>query len=303
MNIRQLEAFRAVMVAGSMVGAAEMLHISQPAVSQIIRQFELRSGVRLFERRNGRIFPTPEAAVLFAEVERLFVDVGKVARLAHGLRDNQWGTLRISAFPAVIRRLLPKILAEYSRQKPEVGITLDSTQSRNMADLVARKEVDLALSVLPSDRDDVEAEQILALRAVCVLPRRHRLAARAVIAAGDLEGEPFISLGRSDRSRFAVDKVFEALGINRRQQIEATQSEAACAFVAEGCGVSVVDPISVFDHRDTRTVVLPFEPVVLFKLWLLQPPASARLRLAQDFAHFLKDRMTVLLAPHQVPDD
>lgn len=298
MNIRQLEIFRAVMISGSMVGAAEMLHVSQPAVSQIIRQFEKRSGVRLFERRNGRVFPTPEAMVLFAEVERLFVDVSKVARLASGLRDNQWGALRVSAFPAIIRRLLPKILAEYCRHKPEVGITLDSTQSRNMADLIARKEVDLALSVLPSDRDDVESEQILTLRAVCVLPREHRLAAQGVVNAADLDGERFISLGRSDRSRFAVDKVFEALNINRQQQIEATQSEAACAFVAEGCGVSVVDPISVFDYQDPRTIVRPFEPAVLFKLWLLQPPASAQPRLAQDFARFLAGRMATLLAPY-----
>jgi DNA-binding transcriptional LysR family regulator len=296
LNIRQLEAFRAVMVAGSMVGAAEMLRISQPAVSQMIRQFETSSGIQLFERRNGRIFPTPEASLLFAEAERLFIDVGKVARLAHSLRDNKWGALRISAFPAIIRRLLPKILAEYCRDKPEIGITLDSAQSRSMADLVARREVDLALSVLPSDRDDVEAVQIQTLRAVCVLPVGHRLAAQTIVNARDLDGEAFISLGRSDRSRFAVDKVFESLDVKRLLQIEATQSEAACAFVAEGCGVSVVDPISVFGYQDARTIVRAFEPAVSFKLWVLRPKASAQSRLTQDFSRFLEKRMTELLA-------
>jgi len=296
LNIRQLEAFRAVMIAGSMVGAAEILRISQPAISQMIRQFEASCGIQLFDRRNGRIFPTPEASLLFAEAERLFIDVGKVARLANSLRDNKWGALRISAFPAIIRRLLPQILAEYCRDKPEIGITLDSAQSRSMADLVARREVDLALSVLPSDRDDVEAVQIQTLRAVCVLPVGHRLAARAVINAVDLEGERFISLGRSDRSRFAVDKVFESLDVKRLLQIEATQSEAACAFVAEGCGVSVVDPISVFGYQDSRTIVRAFEPAVSFRIWILRPRVSPQLRLTQDFCGFLEKRMTELLA-------
>ena len=59
MNLRQIEIFRAVMSAGSITGAARLLHVSQPSVSRMVRHLELQLGVALFERRNGRLFATP----------------------------------------------------------------------------------------------------------------------------------------------------------------------------------------------------------------------------------------------------
>jgi DNA-binding transcriptional LysR family regulator len=296
MNLRQLEVFRAVMITGSTVGAAEMMHITQPRVSQSIQQFEKNCGVQLFVRRSGRIHPTPEAKVLFGEVERMFINVGRIERVARSLFDNRLGSLRLAAFPAIVRWLLPNIIANYCRDKPDLDVMLVAERSFNVSDLVARREVDLALAMLPADRDEVEALQIETVRAVCVLPASHRLSGRAIVHARDLEGEPFISLGRRDRSRPIVDKVFDALGVSRLLKIEVSHSEAACAFVGEGCGVSVVDPISVFGQHDSRIVIRPFEPAVLFGIWMLRPRAMIQPRLTQDFSIFLAKEMQALLA-------
>lgn len=291
MNLRQLEAFRAVMIAGSMVGAADMLRVSQPAVSQLIRQFERRSGIQLFQRRNGRIFPTSEATILFDETERAYAGVKKIERVAEGLRFNRHGTLRIAGFPAISRRVLPKIIANYCRDKPDIDVSLNSVQSRNMADLIARQEADLAVSVLPSDRDELEATQIGSIHALCVLPRSHRLASRERLTAEDLEGEPFISLGRNDQSRLSIDRIFESAGVTRRMHIETTQSDTACSFVAEGCGISIVDQLTMSWYRDDRIVALPFTPKIMFKMWLFQARLRKQSRLLEDFTIFLKDQI------------
>lgn len=301
-NIRQIETFRAVMAMGSMSAAAQTLHVTQPAVSQTISALEKQCGFRLFERRNGRLFATHEASILLGEVERTYSGLARIDRIVAGLREQTWGTLRIAAFPALVRRLLPRIIAGYCRARPDVSVLLDTEHTRNLADLVARREVDLALSTLPSDREDVEATLILTADAVCVLPADHRLAGRTKVHAAEMEGERFISLGHSDRSRFAVDKVFETLGVNRVLQIASTQSEAALTLVGDGCGVAVIDPFSAFEHHHPHIVILPFEPAVPFKLWLLQPGhASLRPRLVQDFGFHLQSTIVDLLPVSWTP--
>jgi DNA-binding transcriptional LysR family regulator len=296
MNLKQLEAFRAVMITGSTVGAAKMMRVSQPAISQMIRQLERQSAIQLFHRRSGRIFPTSEADILFAETERVYAGVKSIDRLADGLRQNRYGKLRIAGFPAISRRLLPQIIAEYCKTRSEIDVSLDSTQSRNLADLVARQEVDVALSVLPSDRDEVRAVPVSSVRALCVMPRDHRLAARKIVTAKDLESESFISLGKSDQTRLAIDKMFDALGVKRRLQMETTQSDMACGLVAEGCGVSIVDRLTMSGHRDERIVARPFEPALSFKIWLLRFRSTKQSRLTEDFSAFLEARTPELIA-------
>ena len=72
MNLRQIEAFKAVMENGTVVRAAEVMHISQPAVTKLIRAFEWAAGFRVFDRVRGRLIPTAEGLSLYREVERVF---------------------------------------------------------------------------------------------------------------------------------------------------------------------------------------------------------------------------------------
>ena len=78
MNLRQIEVFRAVMLAGSVTDAARLLHVSQPGVSRMLGHIEVQLGVRLFERGRGKLRPTPEAQALYAEVEHVYRGVQRI---------------------------------------------------------------------------------------------------------------------------------------------------------------------------------------------------------------------------------
>ena len=288
LNARQLEAFRAVMQSQSITGAAELLNVSQPAVSQAMKALEISCGFTLFERKRGRILPTPEALALMVEIERLFVGINKIARVAEAIRDRNWGRLTIAAFPAMASRFLPKVVAEFCGSRPNVQVTVESRRSRSLIDWVAGSNVDVGIGLLPSDQIGVVNERLHDLPGVCALPVGHPLAGADVVHAADLERQPFISLGRDDRSRFGVDKVFDDLGVVRRIQIETEQSEAACAFVAHGAGVAVVDPFSAYEFDDREIVVKPFRPVVDFKLWALFPAGRTRQGLVEDFMAYFQ---------------
>lgn len=291
MNVKQLEVFRSVMRTGSATRAAEMLGVSQPAVSQLIKTLETHCGFALFTRIHGRMIPTPEAELLLSEVDRVFVGVDRIEQVVAGIRSCSWGSLTIAAFPAMASRFLPRVLTDYCATRSEVRISVESRRSRTLIDWVAADRVDFGIGLLPGDRPGVISEQLLSLSGVCVLPVGHRLAANKVIHARDLASETFISLGSEDRSRFGVDKVFDDVGVQRRIQIETEQSEAACAFVAHGAGVSVVDPFSVYQFDDREITVKPFEPKVVFNLWALFPTARERKATASDFLQFFRTRV------------
>lgn len=303
MNIRQIEAFQAVMSTGSVTRAGDRLDISQPAVSQLIAQFERSCALRLFERRGSRIVPTREAEALHVEVQRMFVGVDRIARVAAALREQSFGTLNLAAFPAIARRIIPEVVWAFCESRPDTRFRVESMRSRSLIDAVASQHVDIAFSILPGDRPEVESTHLHRLKGCCILPAGHRLAGRPTVHAGDLAGEDFISLGPQDHSRFMIDRVFDDLAIPRNLRISADQSETAFSFVAMNAGVAVVDPISVYNNRDAPVVVSRFEPAVEFDIWLIRPKAARAFSLVDAFLDHALTWLDRLAADFDAPAD
>ena len=94
MNLRQVEAFRAVMLTGQMTTAAELMSVTQPAVSRLIRDFEHATRLRLFVRRGNQITPTQEAVTLWKEVDRAFIGLSRIATVADEIARQAAGARR-----------------------------------------------------------------------------------------------------------------------------------------------------------------------------------------------------------------
>lgn len=296
MNIRQIEAFQAVISTGSVTRAGQRLSISQPAVSQLIAQFERSCGFPLFERQGNKLAPTREAEALYTEVQRMFVGVGQITRVATALREQSWGALSLAAFPAITRKVIPEIVWAFCQSHPDSQFRVESMRSRSLIDAVAAQHVDIGLSFLPGDRTEVESSHLHRLRGLCILPADHRLANRSVIRAPDLAGEDFVSLGPQDHSRLIIDRVFDEAKVQRRTRIEAGQSETVFSFVAVHAGVAVIDPISAYNNEDGRVVVLPFEPAVYFDVWIIRPKAARPFNLIDSFMTLLRERLAAFAA-------
>ena len=124
MKIRQLEAFRALILRQTVTRAADMLHISQPAVTRLINDLEADVGFSLFDRINGRLNPTPEALVLFEEVERSFAGIDRIAQTAEQIKSLRRGSLHIAGAPALALEFLPTTLTGFMREHPGISTTL-----------------------------------------------------------------------------------------------------------------------------------------------------------------------------------
>ena len=110
MRLRHIEVFNAIMQVGTISGAAQVLHISQPAVTKILQQCEQQLGIGLFERVRGKLYPKPEAHRLFAETEKLSRDLLGIRRLAASLKSRAVETVRLVSTPTVAISVLPQAM-------------------------------------------------------------------------------------------------------------------------------------------------------------------------------------------------
>jgi DNA-binding transcriptional LysR family regulator len=289
MNLRQLEAFRAVMMTGSVTNAAESLHLSQPAVSRLISELERSVGFKLFERVKGSTpIATPEGAALFQEVERSFLGLQVVRQAALDIRNFRTGNLRIVCLPALANSFIPVVIKTFRRVNPAVKIQLQTRSSSTVRLWVAAQQFDLGLATPGSDVRGVEAELFMKSRGVCVLPQDHPLTAKGTIVPADLRDEPFISLAAEDPARAKVDQVFTDAAVTRNIVVETQFAMTICGLVAQGLGCAIVSSASVTQHLTPGCVIRPFEPAIEFQYMLYLPSHRPPSRIAENFLNHLR---------------
>jgi DNA-binding transcriptional LysR family regulator len=257
LQTRQVEAFRAVMLTGSMTAAAEMLCITQPAVSRLIRDFETELGLMLFDRRGPQIVATADAITLFDEVERSFVGLARIAELAKAIKGNLAGSLRIAAMPVLMGSALPRFVASFLKPRPNIRISLIGHNSLQVVEAVMAGQVELGFADAPLEAPALDVT-LFSTSAVVVLPAGHRLAQARRICAADLEGERMVSPSDGTLFRFRVDAALA--DVRYDIAAEASLSLTICQLVAGGLGVSIVSPYAAEEFRDRGLAIVPFVP-------------------------------------------
>ena len=129
MNLREVEVFQAVMTSGTASRAAELLGISQPAVSKAIQSLEAKVGFDVFDRVRGRLVPTAEGQLLFREVEAAFIGLVRLKSAAARINDFGSGDLRVACLSAFSLNLLPDVLRRFHQAHPKVAITFQVRSS------------------------------------------------------------------------------------------------------------------------------------------------------------------------------
>lgn len=291
MNYRQLETFRAVMLSGSASRAAELLDITQPAVSRTVAELERVVGFGLFERIRGRLVPTPEAKLLLAAVEQSFVGLDRLRAEAARIRDFGAGSIRVASLAALGSTLVPRAIRAFQAKYPDVPLTLQIHSSTQVRELVAKGSFDLGLAANEVELSGIEHRAFGSFRALCAIPAGHQLANKSVIEPADLNGERFVALASEDRARQEVDALLAAFDIRPKIVVETPASATVCALALQGVGIGLVNPAAADGFALRGLVLRPFEPAVYFKSILLFRPDAQKARLVKAFvAELLKAR-------------
>lgn len=269
MNLRQIEVFRAVMLAGTVTEAAQVLRVSQPAVSRLLRYTEDKLGMPLFKRTKGRLYPTEQAQVLFQEVEKVYKGVRVIQDVAQELAESRTGRLRIAASPSLGLSFVPKAIALFRKQRERVKISLEILPQADLIEWVLTHQTDIGVSMFPVDHPAIETHPLGTGKLVCIAPKGHPLAKLDAVEPRDLMAYPLISFDRSTPQGLMVDDAFIAAGVPREVAIEVRFGQSACAIVQQGAGVALVDEFSVMHNTFPGVVVRPFKSSARFEITLL----------------------------------
>lgn len=288
LNVRQIEAFRAVMQLGNMTKAAEQLGISQPAVSRLLSDLQEAVGYPLFTRRRHGILPTEDARRLHVEVESVFIGLDELGRRASAIRDLEVGEIRLAAVSAYGETLAPLIIADFIALHDSVNVTLDICRHDQVVSSLISHRSDIGLISGTDYCDDLQKQILMTRPAICVLPVGHRLSSQDIVRATDLEGERFVSFPRDATFRYRIDALFDRAGVERRMMIEAGSHEAVCNFVRQGLGVAVISPFTGPLLAGMPVVTKPFVPSLDLEIGFITD--SSRISSAtQKFLTFLTD--------------
>ncbi|MFV3129627.1 LysR substrate-binding domain-containing protein [Niveispirillum sp. KHB5.9] len=283
MHFRQLEIFRAVMISGSASRAAELLSITQPAVSRALVELEESLGFSLFDRVKGRLVPTPEGQMFFRDVNTSFVGLDRLRASAARIRDFGSGSLRIASMAAFGTTVVPKAIHAFRKKHPQIAITLQVLSSSAVRDLVANQQFDIGLAADEVDLSGVDHRVFGSFPAVLALPPGHPLAEKPVITPTDLHGQPFIALAPEDRARHRITEILDEAGARPEIVVETPSAGTICALVLEGVGVGLVNPAATDGYAQRGLIFRPFKPDVQFKSHLLFRPDAQKAQLVKAF--------------------
>jgi DNA-binding transcriptional LysR family regulator len=283
LNLRQVEAFKAVMENGTISRAAEMLNISQPAMSKLIAHLEADSGLRLFDRLKGRLAPTDQAMRLYDEVDRIFAGVRQVANAVDAIRREEQGRIAVGVMPALSDSFIQRATSSFLKARPNVFCSVQSLSSQWVVERLVSRKLDVGLVSGGIANPYVILEPLMEHPLVCITPIRHRLASKRQIRIQDLDRVPFVSFPSDTYLGHVIEGFFGKYKIQVQTVLATNVAPTLCEFVAAGIGVSLVHPL-MLSGREKRLAIRRFEPDIFFNFQLCRSSESRNGPIVEAFA-------------------
>ena len=310
-TLRQLNAFINVAETGSFTRASDKMHLTQSAVSGLIKELENNLEVLLFDRTTRQLSLSVVGYHLLPQARRVLNEMTLFENEASSLTSLAQGKVRlaVSQFAA---SSMPAVIAQFAKQYPDINVTLLDCSAEHVLEHIENIEVDLGVGVelAEVDEDDnLTADLLYELPFCVVVPEEHRLASFTEVTWSDLAGEPLITLNGP-----FIDHVTLELNEDIAHQIKNAPYKVnfmstALEMTRQGFGVTLCLPYmpEVIDWVSANKLVLKplSEPVKLRKFYIYQRSSRALSPASMTFKDFLQryfdDYFTELSQLHMLP--
>jgi len=283
MRLRHIEVFHAVYSNGSISAAARMLNVSQPAVSKVLRHADTQLGFTLFDRTKGKLIPTSDGIELFTEVSRVYQEIGALRRIARNIKSNKAGQIRIAAITGLAFDVLPRVIAAYQKQSPNVAFEVQTQHYRKLEASLFEMENDIGLAFQPPSHQGLKAYELGLAEFACVYRKGVFRGSPKRIKIDDLmEMEVIAMNGRGPLGSLLMDKI-QNRGVILHPRLIADTCFMATKFVKHVGGVTIVDEFTARAQMDDDLEYTRFDPPIKFSvkaLYLESRPLSV---LCEDF--------------------
>lgn len=297
---RRLQVFHAVAKQLSFTKAAEVLFMTQPAVTFQIKQLEEHFNTRLFERGHGKISLTPAGEIVLEYAERILAMSTELDVRIGEMTGQIGGPLLVGASTTIAEYMLPRILGEFKSQYPNVKPNLVVANSETIETRVAEHTLDLGLIEAPSHQGSLQCEVCCDDELQVICAPRSPLSRVKEATPQLLAEQPFVSREQGSGTREVTDDYFRAAGIapeSIKIVIELGSPEAIKGVVGTGLGFAIVSTATVAkEMRLGDLIVVPLNPPLIRTMSLVYPKEKFRSRLVNAFVEFAKIRLKQLTA-------
>ncbi|MBY5775275.1 LysR family transcriptional regulator [Rhizobium leguminosarum] len=263
-KVRQLQILREVMRAGSERHAAQVLRVTQPAVSQNIKQLEETIGFSLFRRENNRLIPTAKAWEFLRLIDAAFAGLDRIGPSIEFLRSNDTRLIGIAAPSAFSFSTLPKVVKSIRERSPSFAVQVKTGTYAQIADHVLNGRSDLGISRLPVDERILDWMPFGSATNVCLFPPNHRFAALQVVTAKDLAGEAIIDIDPQFASHQMSVNALRYMGTTPEIAVEYDANGHDIGYVMKGIGVSITNEIIAKEFAGFGVESRPFQPGAVY---------------------------------------
>jgi len=287
-TLRQMRAFVAVAKSGNFTLAAQSLHITQSALSGLIKELETTLGARVVDRNTRRVDLTEIGRELFPLFSQMIDDLdGALANVADHTRLKK-GVVRIAAPQLMACTLLPQVIAAWSKLHPAIAVRLADTEVEGVVNRVLSGEADLGIGPERAPAPPLQARQLFEMPFALACPQDHALARQAQVSWQELAQHPLISLQGQFTERLVDDMHAATRAVSVRPAHEVTFMTTALAMVSAGLGVTVCLPYAAPLVAQYQLALRPLvEPVLSRRFFIYTRPGRSLSPAAEAFIAFL----------------
>ncbi len=290
MKHRQIQAFRSVMQTGTTAQAANLMSVTQPAVSRLIADLEIHLQFKLFERAKGRLHPTPEALRFYGGVERFFIGIEELDHAAKHIRERNPTDLKICVTPALSTGILPKAIRAFREINPLVGFQIETASFSQIALRLQTHQSNLGITHGFPNLPGLKQEPLIEAAHVCAMHESHWLAEKEEITPQDLAGQNVLTILPEQQMDWGDTKtVLEDAGVQFQSDIGIQSSHTGYALIAENLAVGLIEPFAAGPWRNNGVVTRPFEPKLTYPYVIAMPEEQPSSNMIRLFIKILRD--------------
>ncbi len=302
LTLRQIEVIRAIVMAGTVKGAADFLGVSAPGISRVMKHAEAQLGVRLFTRRHGRFSPTTEAQGVFNQINEIFSKVENlqfsIDRLARGASSE----FSFASVPSLSQYILPRAVRTLRLQFPELRMSVNVLKIEEAIDYLLLQKGEVVAMSYKVDHPGLVSHQLGVGKLVAIVPRQHALASRREISLAQLIEYPLIGIEPKDPYGKILASGFVESGLPFELSIRARFAQTMCSLVANDLGVAVIDEFSVASRNIPGIRVLPLVDAPSFKTYAVLNAEVPRSIFADRLIEALRHEMRSINAAPESQD-
>lgn len=271
MDLRQLEAFAAVMSAGSITGAARLLGRSQPALTRLIQDLEASLGFDLLHRSGPRVTTTEKGLRFYQEVEPVMAWLRQLRERAESIALDRPRSLSIASIASFAVGMLPAVLRRLDASGLPEQVHIRTSIAEQVVHNVATQVSEIGITSLPVDHPALEIHWIGEAPCVAAVAADDPLAQAERIPLAALNGRRLITMANPFRWRRRVDLALRRQGVTPAAILDTNTSNTAIMSARAGLGIAIVEPVIAYGMPVEGIVIRPIDVTISF-LWAVVTP-------------------------------